>query len=196
MMMLSADWTRKATALSLFCVLLVMTEPVSAQAPATLGTGPTKPEPPTNNYWVYVGAESADLLQRIRFGPGGTVVEKTIQAGELIADIEGPHGLQISKDGKWLFVSTGHGQPDGKFWKYELGPDTLVGQPIYLGFFPASLDVTADGMYAFVANFNLHGDMVPSSISAIYTPTNTEVARTTTCTMPHGSRSDPQGLHQ
>jgi DNA-binding beta-propeller fold protein YncE len=38
--------------------------------------------------------------------------------------------------------------------------------------------------------------MVPSSVSVIYTPTNTEVARTTTCTMPHGSRIDPSGLHQ
>jgi DNA-binding beta-propeller fold protein YncE len=142
-----------------------------------------------------VGAESADLIQRIRFGPGGTVVEKTIQAGELIADIEGPHGLQISKDGKWMHVTTGHGQPDGKYWRYALGPDTLVGDPIFLGFFPASLDLTPDGLYAFVANFNLHGDMVPSSISVIYTPTNTEIARPATCTMPHGSRVDPQGLH-
>src|SRR5262249_39044861 len=91
---------------------------------------------------------------------------------------------------------TGHGQPDGKFWKYALGPDTLVGTPIFLGFFPASLDVTPDGLYAFVANFNLHGDMVPSSQSVVYTPTVTEVARVTTCTMPHGSAVDPQGLHQ
>jgi DNA-binding beta-propeller fold protein YncE len=145
---------------------------------------------------VYVGAESADLIQRIRFGPGGTVVEKTIQAGELIADTEGPHGLQISKDGKYLHMTTGHGQPDGKYWKYELGPDTLVGEPIFLGFFPASIDVTPDGLYAFVVNFNLHGNMVPSSVSVVYTPTNTEVARTTTCTMPHGSRIDASGRNQ
>jgi DNA-binding beta-propeller fold protein YncE len=145
---------------------------------------------------VYVGAESADLLHRIRFGPGGTVVERTIQAGEYASEIEGPHGLQISKDGKYLHMTTGHGLPDGKYWKYELGPDTLVGSPIFLGFFPASIDVTPDGLYAFSVNFNLHGDMVPSSVSVVYTPDNTEVARTTTCTMPHGSRIDPSGLHQ
>jgi DNA-binding beta-propeller fold protein YncE len=189
MSMTRVFWLRR-TALSALCGLVTLATVTRAQAAAA-----PAPVPPTNNYWVYVGAESADLIQRIRFGPGGTVVEKNIAAGELIADIEGPHGLQISKDGKWMHVSTGHGQPDGKYWKYELGPDTLVGEPIFLGFFPASLDVTPDGLYAFVANFNLHGDMVPSSISVVYTPTNTEVARPTTCTMPHGSRVDPQGLH-
>ena len=33
-------------------------------------------------------------------------------------------------------------------------------------------------------------------MSVVYTPTGTEVARTTTCTMPHGSRIDPTGSWQ
>jgi DNA-binding beta-propeller fold protein YncE len=33
-------------------------------------------------------------------------------------------------------------------------------------------------------------------VSVIYTPTNTEVAQTETCTMPHGSRINPQGTKQ
>lgn len=191
-MMISAAWTRKAATLALVTCASMISTRISAQAsPAA-----ARPAPPTNNYWVYVGAESADLLHRIRFGPEGTKLEKSFMAGEYPADIEGPHGLQISRDGKYLYVSTGHGNPDGKAWKYELGPDTLVATPIFLGFFPASLDVTPDGLYAFVANFNLHGDMIPSSQSVVYTPTMTEVARTTTCTMPHGSRVNPQGTHQ
>jgi DNA-binding beta-propeller fold protein YncE len=151
---------------------------------------------PTSNYWVYVGAESADLVHRVRFGPGGAVVEKTFPVGESAHELEGPHGLQISRDGKYLHMTTGHGAPDGKYWRYELGPDTLVGPGIFLGFFPASIDVTPDGLYAFIVNFNLHGEMVPSSVSVVYTPTHTEVARTETCTMPHGSRVDPSGMHQ
>ena len=154
------------------------------------------PPKPTANYWVYVGAESADLIHRIRFGPEGAVVERTLGAGELPAENEGPHGLQISADGKYLHMTTGHGTPDGKYWKYELGPDTLVGEPIFLGNFPASIDVTPDGLYAFAVNFNLHGEMVPSSVSVIYTPTNTEVARPVTCTMPHGSRISADGMRQ
>lgn len=154
------------------------------------------PAPPAHDYWVYVGAESADLIHRLRFGPAGLVVEKTTPVGELAAEMEGPHGLQISRDGKYLHMTTGHGLPDGKYWKLALGPDTAVGEPIPLGLFPASLDVSADGLYAYVVNFNLHGEMVPSSVSVVYTPTNLEVARTTTCAMPHGSRLDPTGVRQ
>lgn len=161
-----------------------------AQTPASA------PAKPTRDYWVYVGAESADLIHRIRFGPAGAVVEKTIPVGESAVEMEGPHGLQISPDGKYLHMTTGHGAPDGKYWKFELGPDTLVGPGIHLGYFPASLDVTPDGLYAFIVNFNLHGEMVPSSVSVVYTPTNTEVARTQTCTMPHGSRVEPSGSFQ
>ena len=149
---------------------------------------------PAADYWVYVGAESADLIHRIRFGAAGTLVEKTIPVGVLVTEMEGPHGLQISADGKYLHMTTGHGAPDGRYWRFALGADTLVGPSIPLGFFPASLDVSPDGGYAFVANFNLHGEMVPSSISVVYTPTMTEVARTVTCTMPHGSRLTPDGL--
>jgi DNA-binding beta-propeller fold protein YncE len=157
---------------------------------------PAAPTPPTRTYWVYVGAESADLMHRVRFGPGGIGVEKTIAVGEVATEMEGPHGLQISADGRYLYLTTGHGVPDGKFWKYEIGPDTLIGLPVDLGWFPASLDVTPDGLYAFVVNFNLHGEMVPSSVSVVHTPSGEEVARTTTCTMPHGSRIDPSGRWQ
>jgi DNA-binding beta-propeller fold protein YncE len=153
----------------------------------------TEPPTPSATYYAYVGAESADMLYRISFGPNGAKLEKSIPVGEQAAEMEGPHGLQISADGKYLYMTTGHGMPDGKLWKYELGPDTLVGPSIHLGYFPASIDVTPDGLYTFSANFNLHGEMVPSSISVVYTPTNTEVAQTVTCTMPHGSRINHAG---
>jgi DNA-binding beta-propeller fold protein YncE len=157
----------------------------------------TKPaRKPENSYWVYVGAESADTLHRIRFGPDGTVVERTITIGELPNEMEGPHGLAISADGKFLYMTTGHGRPDGKWWKYALDSDTLVGEGIPLGNFPASVDVTPDGLYALSVNFNLHGDMVPSTVSVVFTPNATEVARVVTCTMPHGSRVDPSGTRQ
>jgi DNA-binding beta-propeller fold protein YncE len=173
---------RKALAI---IATVALTGAARAQSPAT---------PPSSDYWVYVGAESADLIHRIRFGPGGMVVERSIQVGELPAEMEGPHGLQISKDGKYLHMTTGHGFPDGKYWKYELGPDTLVGPGVLLGNFPASIDVTPDGLFSFSGNFNLHGDMVPSSVSVVHTASFAEVARIVSCTMPHGSRLDPSGL--
>jgi DNA-binding beta-propeller fold protein YncE len=166
---------------------LLLPVAAAAQQPAAA------PAPPAADYWVYAGAESADLIHRIRFGPAGAVVEKTILIGEIPTEMEGPHGLVISKDGRYLHMTTGHGVPDGKYWRYELGPDTLAGPGTFLGMFPASIDVTPDGLYAFSVNFNLHGDMVPSTVSVVYTPTHTEVARIITCVMPHGSRIGPGG---
>ena len=187
----------KATSLALAAGMLAAAACAPARTPGASGpAASTSTLRPPATYWVYVGAESADLIQRVRFDAAGAMVEKTIMVGESAVEMEGPHGLQISRDGKYLHMTTGHGSPDGKYWKYELGPDTLVGPGIFLGYFPASLDVTPDGMYAFVVNFNLHGEMVPSSVSVVYTPTSTEVARTTTCTMPHGSRVDPTGMLQ
>jgi DNA-binding beta-propeller fold protein YncE len=182
--------------------LLSMGCPDVGAAQARTGRRSARPAPtaaatrPTATYWVYVGAESADRIHRIRFGPSGAAVEKTILIGELAAEMEGPHGLQVSPDGRFLFMTTGHGFPDGKLWKYELGPDTLAGPSILLGKFPASLDITPDGQYSFSANFNLHGEMVPSSISVVQTSTMTEVAQIETCTMPHGSRIEPSGAFQ
>lgn len=166
---------------------------VGAADPARPGApGPV----PAADYWVYVGAESADLMHRIRFGPDGAAIESTIPVGRYPTEVEGPHGLAITADGRHLYLTTGHGVPSGMIWKYELGPDTLVGREIPLGNFPATVDVTPDGLFAFVVNFNLHGDHVPSDVSVVYTPDMLEVARTPTCTMPHGSRINPAGTRQ
>ncbi len=195
--MLPPGWVRKlvaGVATGLACLLGNPAHLAAQIAGAAPPPSPAPvPAPPKATYWVYVGAESADLIHRVRFGPGGTAVERTIPVGEFAAEMEGPHGLAISRDGRYLHLTTGHGFPDGKYWRYELGPDTLVSKGTLLGNFPASIDVSPDGLYAIAANFNLHGDMVPSSHSVIYTPTQTEVTRIITCTMPHGSRIDPSG---
>ena len=42
-------------------------------------------------------------------------------------------------------------------------------------------------------NFNLHGDPVPSDVSVVHVPTNTQLAKIPTCVTPHGSRVEPTG---
>jgi DNA-binding beta-propeller fold protein YncE len=163
--------------------------PASAPSPASASS------PAAAAYYVYVGAESADLIHRIRLDAGGVVVDRTTPVGEMAVENEGPHGLNVSPDGRYLYMTTAHGIPDGKLWKFEAGPDTLVAAPILLGNFPATLDLTPDGLYAFVANFNLHGEHVPSTVSVVYTPDLVEVDQIPTCTMPHGLRMAPDGLY-
>lgn len=169
----------------------------AAVALAALSIGLPAQAPRT--YWAYVGAESADLIHRLRFDGKELIVERTTTIGEIPNEMEGPHGLQTSRDGRFLFMTTGHGRPDGKLWVYDISgaSDQLVGEGgLELGMFPASIDVTPDGLYTFSVNFNLHGDMVPSTVSVVYTPDRTEVSRIVTCTMPHGSRIDPTGTRQ
>ena len=89
-------------------------------------------------------------------------------------------------------MSTAHGFPNGALWKFTTVGDSLKGN-VTLGMFPATLQVSPDGLYVYVVNFNLYGDMMPSSVSVVYGDEMVEIARITTCTMPHGSRLNPQG---
>lgn len=165
----------------------------AAVAASPIAWGPLAGQAPSATYYVYVAAESADLLHRVRFGPEGAALDQTVVVGEIATETEGPHGLRLSPDGRFLYMTTGHGVPGGKLWKFDAGPDTLVGGPIALGHFPATLDLTPGGLYALVANFNLHGETTPSSVSVVYVPNMVEVERIETCVMPHGARLDASG---
>jgi len=77
-------------------------------------------------------------------------------------------------------------------WKFDASAGAVAGQ-VELGNFPATAQVSPDGFFVYVVNFNLHGEMVPSSVSVVSTDPFAEVARITTCTMPHGSRLNRAG---
>ena len=164
----------------------------SATSPRTPAGAPAPPTPPTQDYLVYVASEATDEIALIRFGPGGARVERKTSVGIMLTDPDGPHGLGVAPGGQHYYVSTAHGTPFGRLWKISTSDDLPVGQTT-LGNFPASLQVSPDGLYAYVANFNLHGEMVPSSVSVVSTGEMVEIARIQTCTMPHGSRLTADG---
>lgn len=178
---------RTKLAATLLCVLAV------AGAATGCATLFHSPHIPPATYWVYVGAEAADRLHRIRYGPDGAVIEQTTEVGDLPSEIEGPHGVALSPDGEHVYVATGHGIPDGKLWKFEAGADTLVAGPVALHRFPATVSVSPDGLYAIVANYDLHGEPQPSTLSLVFTPEMAELDRIETCAMPHGGRFSPDG---
>ena len=148
--------------------------------------------PPEREYRAYVLSESVDQVAIVRFGPSGTAVERTRTVGMSPMDPDGPHGVALSPDGRFYYVSTAHGNPDGSLWKFRTDTHEAVAR-VELGSFPATVQVSPDGWYAWVVNFNLHGEMVPSSVSVVATDAMIEIARVTTCTMPHGSRLNPAG---
>jgi DNA-binding beta-propeller fold protein YncE len=139
-------------------------------------------------------SEAVDSVQLVRFGPGGLSLEHAFTIGVLPTDPDGPHGVAVAPDGRHSFVSTGHGPPFGSLWKYTTGTDRPGGR-VELGSFPATVAVSPDGYLAYVVNFNLHGEHVPSSVSVVATDEMTEIKRIPTCTMPHGSRLSPAGKH-
>ncbi|MGE0128492.1 MAG: YncE family protein [Blastocatellales bacterium] len=159
---------------------------------STLSSSTFAQKPIEQDYLVYVLSESADKITLIHFGPGGARVEREFTTGVVEPDIDGPHGIAVSPDKQHYFVSLAHGRPFGTIWKYSAKDDKVVGKAT-LGLFPATMDVSPDGNFVYVVNFNLHGDMVPSSVSVVLADQMLEIKRIPTCTMPHGSRFNPQG---
>ncbi|WP_337170127.1 YncE family protein [Gemmatimonas aurantiaca] len=147
---------------------------------------------PTRTYRALVASESVDRVAVIEFGPTGARVVREHEVGVMLADPDGPHGLAFEPGGAHYYVTTAHGTPYGVLWKFDTRTNAYQGQ-VMLGNFPATLQVSPDGRSIVVVNFNLHGDMVPSDVSVVRADSLQEIARITTCTMPHGSRMNSTG---
>jgi YVTN family beta-propeller protein len=166
---------------------------IGAVAGAARGQSPA-PAPPARDYSVLVASEGVDRVAFVRYGPSGISVERERYVGWAPTELAGPHGVAVSPDKKHYFVSLAHGTPYGRLQKYNTQTNALEGSAM-LGSFPATAQVSPDGYYVYVVNFNLHGDMVTSSVSVVAADAMVEVARIPTCTMPHGSRFSADGTH-
>ena len=79
--------------------------------------------PSSPEYRLYVANESSDLVSRVVFIPGeGLAVEKEIPVGIMPADNDGAHGLSVSPDGKYWYVTIAHGTPRGLSVEVPRGP--------------------------------------------------------------------------
>jgi len=148
-------------------------------------------------YYVYVTAESEDEVALVSFNADTeeATTEKRIPVGFKPADIEGPHGITVAPDGEHWYLSMAHGNPNGYLYKFKTGTDQLVAQTT-LGIFPASMQISEATGFLFCVNFNLHGEMVPSTISVVEPKSMTEITRVPVGTMPHGSRISTDGKYQ
>jgi DNA-binding beta-propeller fold protein YncE len=145
------------------------------------------------NYYVYVTAESEDEVSIVKFDGKKAETIKNIPVGVWPAEIEGPHGITVGPAGEYWYLSLAHGNPYGRLYKYKTGTDEVVGS-VELGLFPASMQISPVTGFMYVVNFNLHGDMVPSTVSVVDVESMTELDQITTGTMPHGSRLSADGM--
>ncbi len=145
------------------------------------------------DYYVYVAAESEDEVSLVKFDGTEAKSVLDIPVGIWPAEIEGPHGLTVSPDGKYWYLTLAHGNPFGTIYKFSTETNQVVGQTT-LGLFPATMQISIATGLLYCVNFNLHGDMVPSTVSVVDPETMTELKRITTGAMPHGSRISPDGM--
>ena len=78
------------------------------------------------DYYIYCTAESEDEVALIRFDGKVAHVEKRIPVGVWPVEIEGPHGITVSPDGNYWYLSMAHGLPYGHLYKYKTGTDEMV----------------------------------------------------------------------
>ncbi len=151
----------------------------------------------SQDYYVYVAAESEDEVHLIHLDGKTNKAEiaKTIQVGRYPTETDGPHGINISPDGEYWFLSIAHGNPYGMLAKYKTGTDELVATTD-LGMFPASMEISKSTGLLYVVNFNLHGDMVPSTVSVVDPDYMEVITDIKTGIMPHGSRITDDGTKQ
>ena len=149
----------------------------------------------SQDYYVYVAAESDDQVSVLKFDGKEIIETDRVSVGIMPTENEGPHGITVDPNGKYWYLSLAHGNPYGKLIKYSTNDNIPVGQTT-LGLFPASMQISTVTGLLYCVNFNLHGEMKPSSVSIVDPETMTEIKRITTGTMPHGSRISSDGKKQ
>jgi len=144
-------------------------------------------------YRVGVVSESGDIVTWLKPGETGLTVDRVVPVGLMPSDIDGPHNITVSPDGKSYYVTIAHGTPYGPLWKLNYAGDSLVGRA-QVELFPTTITVTPDGQFAFVANSDFHGDHPRVNVvSVVHTPTMTKITDIPACDMPHGVKVNHGG---
>jgi DNA-binding beta-propeller fold protein YncE len=146
-----------------------------------------------SRYRLYVVSESGDIITQLGWDGSTLTTLKTVPVGIMPSDIDGPHNVTVSPDGRYYYVSIAHGMPNGALWKMAVEGDSLIGRAS-LEMFPTTIAVTPDGELAFVANSDFHGDHPRTNVvSVVYTPRMTPLAAIAACDMPHGVKVNHAG---
>src|SRR5206468_12742676 len=124
----------------------------------------------TPGYRILVSSESGDIVSQLTWDGVALKTVKVVPVGIMPADIDGPHNVTVSPDGRYWYVTIAHGTPYGTLWKMAVDGATLVGRaPVEM--FPTTISLTPDGELAFVAPSAFHAHHPRLTVlSTLYTP--------------------------
>ena len=147
----------------------------------------------TPAYRILVSSESGDIVTQLAWDGTALKAVKVVPVGIMPADIDGPHNVTVSPDGKYWYVTIAHGTPYGTLWKMAAGSDTVVAKaPVEM--FPTTISLTPDGDLAFVANSDFHGDHPRVNVvTVVQTATMAPLTNLRACDMPHGVKVNHAG---
>jgi YVTN family beta-propeller protein len=144
-------------------------------------------------YHVVVVSESGDIATWLTPTDNGLAPDRVVPIGVMPSDIDGPHNITVSPDGRNYYITVAHGTPFGSLWKMDVATDSLLGRA-QVELFPTTISVTPDGQYAFVANSDFYGDHPRTNVvSVIHTPTMRKITDVPACDMPHGVKVNHRG---
>ena len=139
---------------------------------------------------LYVTSGLTD--QVFRLDPETGAVVSTFHLDMRRDEVDEPHGVTISPDGRHWYVTIAHGNPT--LWKFELPDDRLVGR-LRLGSRGASrVGLTPDGRFAFVPDYARAGAGAVSEVTVVRTEDLHLVGRVEVCPAPHDAQVSPYGL--
>ncbi len=148
---------------------------------------------PVPHFRIYVSSESGDIVSQLEWDGAALQTVKVVPVGVMPSDIDGPHNVTVSPDGRFWYVTVAHGTSYGSLWKMAVQGDTLEARaPVEM--FPTTISLTPDGELAFVANSDFYGDHPRTNVvSVIYTPQMIPLATLPACDMPHGVKVNHAG---
>lgn len=145
------------------------------------------------SYRVGVVSESADIVTWLRPDADQLSVDHVVPVGLMPTDIDGPHNIAVARDGLSYYVTVAHGTPFGSLWRLATASDSVLGRA-QVELFPTTIGLTPDGLYAFVANSDFHGDHPRTNVvSVIHTPSMTRITDIPAGDMPHGVKVNHAG---
>lgn len=154
--------------------------------------GSTQPNGPDESVSVerlYVTSGLTDEV--LRMDPTDGSVVRRVPTERRRDEVDEPHAVAISPDGRHWYVSVSHGEPT--LWKFETAGDRLVGRVTLPAAGAARIGITPDGTRAFVPDYDRSQPGVPSRVAVVDLVDLSVVATPIVCGGPHHAAADPAG---